>query len=61
MTFFGIRMDTISDAVTCPDEEWDSYADPNDMPDDPDMWRDHAEDDETTREERADFEGWPVI
>jgi hypothetical protein len=28
-------------------------------PDDPDQWRDCAEDHETERNERADHEGWP--
>lgn len=28
-----------------PDEEWDDYADPNDIPDDPDDWRSESDED----------------
>jgi len=31
----------------------------DDDPDDPDQWRDYAEDKETGQDERADHEGWP--
>jgi hypothetical protein len=31
----------------------------DDDPDDPDQWRDCAEDKETCLDERADHEGWP--
>jgi hypothetical protein len=30
-------------------------------PDDPDAWRDEAEDKETTDAEAAEFYGWPVV
>ena len=43
-----------------PDDEED-LGDTEVEPDDPDQWRDCAEDPETEREERADHEGWPVI
>jgi hypothetical protein len=32
-----------------------------DEPDDPDAWRDHADDRENADEERAEHEGWPRI
>ena len=45
------------DIIACrdPDDEDD------DEPDDPDAWQDHAEDKQTTDDERADFEGWPLV
>ena len=30
-------------------------------PDNPDDWREYAEDAETARDERADFDGWPAF
>lgn len=30
-------------------------------PDNPDDWREYAEDAETARNERADFDGWPTF
>ena len=32
-----------------------------DDPDDPDMWRDCAEDHDTTTDETMDAEGWPAF
>lgn len=43
-----------------PSDEDDDDLDGIDLePDDPDAWRDHAEDPENTINERADAEGWP--
>lgn len=30
---------------SCPQDEWDDYADPNDIPDDPDDWRSESDED----------------
>lgn len=43
-----------------PDDEDDEDIDVGE-PDDPDEWRDEAEDKESTDNERADFYGWPII
>lgn len=43
------------------DDEDDEDEDIEVEPDDPDNWVDEAEDKETTDNERADFEEWPVI
>ena len=43
-----------------PDDEDDEYA-PEDEPDDPDAWRDCAEDKETVADETYDAHGFPLV